>query len=311
MPSLSRFEPYDLILVDAMNMMARMDWMDLSHNGRPTGMLYGTMKWVYQSRKEMPSAKIIFLWEGDNSWRKEKYPHYKGNRRRNRDAGETARFFDRVEEVKQALRYAGVWQVSHTRSEADDLAGYFVDTRPEQHILMVSKDRDWWQFVRERVDVQYGNRVLTLEDVQKELKFDPWKLPLYKSLRGDPSDNIPAIPRFPTKLAEFAVAKADSYDSLLEVIRSKESAWAAKLEAHKWQFDQNYELVCYNDDLIREIELDIVEPEPDLLKLSNILIRQGMDSMSALMEELFDEGNVVRDGIDGGDGPDRDAQAHG
>lgn len=289
MPSLSDYSPYDLVLVDSMNMAGRMDWIDLSFGGHSTGMLYGFAKFILDTKTRWPGARIVFLWEGANQWRRRKYSFYKSNRK---SKGDPEAFFSRVNTVRSFLRHLPVEQATLEGFEADDLAAWFVNEEPGR-VLLVSKDQDWWQFVtRDGVDVQYGNRVKDRSTIQSELGFPPENMGLYKAMKGDQSDNIPGVARFPTKLAvEIANAGYPApewglFDYAVEYCRSSgNDNWANKLLKERDVFDGNIELTGVNLDLIDPSKIEWVHGRPDETAVINALLRNGMENLATQYQE--------------------------
>jgi len=286
MPSLSDHSPYSLILVDSMNMAGRMDWIDLSFDGHRTGMLYGFAKFVLETKVKWPGARIIFLWEGSNQWRRRKYPFYKAKRNRGGDPGA---FFSRVNAVRKFLTHLPVDQATVEGFEADDLAGWFVNSEPGR-ILLVSKDQDWWQFVtRDNVEVQYANQLKTRKDITADLGYAPETMGVYKALKGDASDNIPGVERFPSKLARMiAVHTARNGGGPQEVVDAA-VAYCEETGNHNWarRLDNSLDVVTANMELtvcdpshIDPSDIEWVEGRPDETAAINALLRNGMENLS-------------------------------
>lgn len=217
---------------------------DMSSDGVKTGMLYGVVRFFIEYRKRYRFAEIKFLWEGWDSWRKENYPYYKSTRRM-RKTGDDTDFIDSLNDVKTALPLMGVTQESWYQLEADDLAAYYVFNRAEEdYILLVTTDQDWYGLSGPSVDILYRNRLLTYSDVEEELGYPGHKIGLYKSIKGDKSDDIPSIPRFPTKLAKRIARELDDISEVVDALREwGESKWADKVEAFYDQLEDNVRLV--------------------------------------------------------------------
>jgi DNA polymerase I len=236
---------YSVILVDSMNLLSRQfhGMSSLSYNGVPTGMLYGTMRFVMQMRYSHPRAKLIFLWEGGDSARKKVFPLYKANRMgRLMDKTE---FHRSLEMTAGALNFMGIEQMRHEGLEADDLADYMT-RNGEGPFLLVSHDWDWWQFSSPKTDILYKGKIMTAEDLELQLRFPPERFYIYKALCGDSSDGIPGVYRFPTKVAEALARTCKSGDDLIpEMMKIGQSRLAEKIKGQLEVVERNLEVLNF------------------------------------------------------------------
>lgn len=278
---------FSQVLVDGMNLAARMDYMDLSSDGKKTGMLYGTFRQILSLKKKHPGCTIRFLWEGGKSWRQEKYPFYKANRAKRRIEEDSRRFFERVEELQRYLPLAGVYQYRLPGFEGDDLAAYFTIAYKDQNTLLVSKDQDWWQLMRfDGVRVLYSKSILGPFEAEKELGFPVEKLVLYKTLTGDRSDGIQGISRFPHKIAAEMVCDCDHVDEFVGWLDSHgHSNWARKVEKHGWLLRQNEDLLLLDGRGVDARQIEFTDGEWDDIGLSNLFHRFSMDSLVSMLDE--------------------------
>jgi DNA polymerase-1 len=107
--------------------------------------------------------------------------------------------------------------------EADDLLGTLARQAEEQGIetLILTGDMDTLQLVDACVRVMVAKRgisdvtVYDREAVRARYGVEPWQLPDFKGLVGDPSDNIPGVPGIGEKTASRLIA---TYGSLEEVL---------------------------------------------------------------------------------------------
>lgn len=228
MKSLSDLLSYREVYIDGMNLAARSfhGMKSLSYKGKPTGMLYGVVRLVLDYVG--PNRKVVFLWEGRGSIRKQRDKDYKSKRipLGDRDDG----FLDSLATVKAILPALGVDQVRCDGLEADDLAYYYANVG-NHPILLVSNDSDWLAFASgsPRVDILSGSLTLTEKMVREKEGLCGLKLAELKILKGDSSDNVSGIPRLPTKLAQRMVleSEGDFYTFLKSIGEHK---WAKVLE---------------------------------------------------------------------------------
>ena len=292
MKSLSDFKPYEVMYVDAMNLMARSYYgMDeLEYHGRKTGMFYGVARLFLDWRQKAPGIEIVMLWEGKDSWRKAKYPIYKAYRGGERTPEETKEFFGCVDRVKYALPAMGIKQAWCDTYEADDVVANLavVETRKA---LFSSGDWDWWELA-DYGDILYQHKdILTLEDMRTrfEKKFNAPMVPidrlwLFKVLTGDPSDNVSGVPRFLKKVASrlcnLGKMGHDSiiYDAITSgLVRLGEQKWADKVAANKWVIDRNIELLRSSAIPLENIVW--IEGEYSETEFGDILLKSGMENL--------------------------------
>ena len=132
---------------------------------------------------------VIWVWDGMNcnARRREVWPEYKrGRKELPEDIGRSLELF------REILSYTkNVVQIQVNGYEADDVIATLtrsVTKSDHDEVLIVSTDKDFFQLVGPRV----------------RLDREPWKIPpqdvrLYKTLVGDPSDNIPGLKGFGEK----------------------------------------------------------------------------------------------------------------
>ena len=197
---------YSAIYVDAMNLCVRSfhGMPQFQHKGEPTGMYMGVCRLFMKYRRENPKAKIVFLWEGADSWREKAYHFYKAKRREKKTPNRN--FSECLEYVqKDILPVMGVEQHSCYGLEADDLAAYYTrDTT--NRILIVSMDHDWFALAKDSmVEVLYKSEIMTESKIRDKLGYAGKQIYNYKILKGDPSDEVKGIRQFHTELAKRLV----------------------------------------------------------------------------------------------------------
>jgi len=293
MKSLSGFHPYSVIYVDGMNLMSRSYYgmRDLFYQGHKTGMMYGICRFALDWQQRIPNVDIVVLWEGRNSWRKAKHPIYKGNRAGMKTPEETTEFFDCVDRVKYALPTMGVRQAWADTYEADDVVDTLAKSSPEgTKALYSSGDWDWWGLA-DYGDILYQhNEVLTKERMRAmfEKKFGAKMIPLdklwlFKVLTGDPSDNVPGVPRFPKKIASELCHLTGITETNLESMepalrRMNAFTWADKVAGCR-------ELIVRNSELLRPSKVPVdsivwVDAQYSMDGFKDVLLKSGMESMS-------------------------------
>ena len=123
--------------------------------------------------------------------------------------------------------------------EADDVIGTLANEAKKRgidQVIIVTGDRDILQLVRdEKVLVYMPTKGLSEaklygeKEVNERMGVAPKKIPDFKALAGDPSDNYPGVPGVGPKTAASLLAQFGSLDGIYKNIKKVSSA--AKLEA--------------------------------------------------------------------------------
>jgi 5'-3' exonuclease, N-terminal resolvase-like domain len=301
--NLGDIEPYGVLYIDGMNLLSRSyhGMKGLEYHGRPTGMLFGLMRMFITWRHRYPSMEVVLLWEGEDSWRRKKYPIYKAQRDSSKTAEENRRFFDSLEKVKDILPVTGITQAKCPGFEADDLA-FFLAKKESRKSAYSSGDWDWWGLA------DYGDVVYQHRDILDYSKMESMfvnkynsdffpvsRLNLFKVLCGDPSDNISGVPRFPRKLASalcnlsFRELPLNEYSVFYiedALVKMNELKWAEKINANGWIIKRNAELILPGKILEASIEWESSQFNFD--GMEDVLINNGMSG-------LFDRLSVIKE----------------
>lgn len=290
MKSLADYRPYDVIFVDAMNLLIRSyhGMKSLEYRGRKTGMLFGVVRLVIDWRNTNPDIDIVMLWEGRASWRKNEHPIYKAHRPSGRDADDSKEFFDDLERVKYSLPTMGISQMWCDSYEADDVAFTLapLEYRKGRRVLLSSGDWDWWELC-DYGDILYQHKdVMMRADLEAmfEKKFGvpsvpPGRMWLFKVLTGDPSDNVSGIPRFPKRLASQLCNMdwVDEGNILHGLISMGEKRWAERVSDNAWILKRNIELL--RSSTVPEDDITLVASAYDYDGFDRLLEENGMEAM--------------------------------
>jgi 5'-3' exonuclease len=141
-------------------------------------------------------GEIIIACDDKNYWRKQVFPYYKANRKKNRDASEIdwTHVFECFNKVKQEIKDNFPYRVIQVDSaEADDVIATLVnehgtDLNGPVKILILSGDKDFIQLHT------YGN-VKQYDPVRKKWisHNDPKKFLFEQILKGDTGDGVPNV----------------------------------------------------------------------------------------------------------------------
>jgi len=199
-------------------------------DGVHVGAVYGFAQTVLKLLEDHPptAAVVAFDLPGP-TFRHLKYPAYKGTRPPT--PPDLISQFALVREFVDACRLESAELEGY---EADDVIGTLAVRGAEagMKVLIISIDRDCLQLVNEDVHMLAPSRgnvdeiLYDPEKVQESYGYPPERVPDAKALIGDPSDNIPGVPKIGKKTAAKLLAQHGSLEEILshpEDVRAKTS----------------------------------------------------------------------------------------
>jgi DNA polymerase-1 len=184
--------------------------------------------------------------------------------------------------------------------EADDVIGTLA-SRAEtagDRVLIVTGDLDELQLVSDKVSVMVTRRGITdtkvydVAAVQERYGFAPERLPDFRALKGDTTDNIPGVPGIGEKTAAELVKR---FGTLEQVLAHAEEVTPARvataLEAHADLARQAYQLSIIVRDLPMGLDRkELAVKPPDRGKLLGLFRRLDFRSLAARLEASVPEG---------------------
>ncbi len=133
---------------------------------------------------------MVICCDDKDNWRKEVFPEYKANRRKNRENDPTdwKTLFELLHEMREELTKYFPYKVMHVDSaEADDIIGVLVDHCEENPTLILSSDKDF-------IQLQKYQGVRQWSPLQKKfIVGDPVESLYDKTISGDTGDGVPNI----------------------------------------------------------------------------------------------------------------------
>ena len=233
--------------------------------GRPTGVILGVMKGLGALRKRYPEARIYMTWDGSNQRRKSVFPEYKANRKTSNGKAEDSTF-DQLDFLRTLLPLFGVLQAWNPEEEADDVIAALVrGPLAGQHNLIFSTDRDLLQLVSDTTMMltpRVGSRREVFYDlaaVEKVFGVPPKTLVQLRAFYGDPSDNIPGVPRVPKKVLRKLVQAYGSVDGVYKSsLTGLTKGQYDRLRVSEPQVRINVGLMCLED-----VDVSVIDPDVD------------------------------------------------
>ena len=145
---------------------------------------------MFRNKFTKDYGEMVICCDDKNNWRKEVFPEYKANRRKNRenDITDWKTLFELLHEMREDLNKYFPYKVMHIDSaEADDIIGVLVDHCEENPILILSSDKDF-------IQLQKFDKVKQWSPLQKKfIVGDPAESLYDKTIRGDTGDGVPNI----------------------------------------------------------------------------------------------------------------------
>ena len=186
--------------------------------GQHTNAVYGFLSMLANIiGEEKPDHIAVAFDVGRKTFRTEKFPEYKAQRE-----AAPEEFRGQVDLIREVLDTLGITTLSVENYEADDILGTIATQADDYETYIVTGDRDYLQLVDAHTTVLYPIKgVSTMrrfdpEMVEEKYGLTPQQYPDFAALRGDPSDNLPSIPKVGEKTATKWITKYGNLHELLE-----------------------------------------------------------------------------------------------
>ena len=148
---------------------------------------------MFRNKFTKDYGEMVICCDDKNNWRKEVFPEYKANRRKNRenDITDWKTLFELLHEMREDLNKYFPYKVMYIDSaEADDIIGVLVEERQGMECsptLILSSDKDF-------IQLQKFDKVKQWSPLQKKfIVGDPAESLYDKTIRGDTGDGVPNI----------------------------------------------------------------------------------------------------------------------
>lgn len=176
---------------------------------------------LYYSTQEFHSSdsQIYVVWDrkiakNSTNWRKELNPLYKAQRDDISISPQKQAVHDLSGHLKKILTAMGIYSVYPLTSEGDDIMYYLRNTL-EGDTVLVSADQDFYQCVSDDCIVYNPQKriTLTVDNFEEHVPVSIENYVMYKSIKGDPSDNLKGLYMYGEKKAKKLVENWET-DSL-------------------------------------------------------------------------------------------------
>jgi DNA polymerase-1 len=198
----------------------------LSSNNQPTNAVYGFFSILFKVINELsPDYLVVALDRPEPTFRHKLSVDYKAQRIKQPDE-----LYSQIPIIKELLTAIGVPILEVVGYEADDIIGTVVNQVPDNVFsYIITGDKDSFQLVNDRVNVYWLKQglqktvILDRDGVIESIGLEPKQVVDYKSLRGDPSDNIAGVPGIGDKTATELLKTFGSLDRLQAALAAGEN----------------------------------------------------------------------------------------
>lgn len=234
----------------------------VSSTGQHTNAIYGFASMLINLiRDEKPTHIAAAFDVSRKTFRTEKFPEYKANRKSTPDE-----FRSQISYIYELLNAFRIPAYEMDGFEADDLIATIVSKiGKDSETLICTGDRDSFQLVTDSVTVLYPKKGvtdlarMTPAAVKEKYGLTPEQYPDFAALRGDPSDNLPSIPGVGEKTAAKWVIEYKSLENLLSHVDEITGKAGDSLRASLKNVRLNRELTQLRNDVPLEVDLSAMK----------------------------------------------------
>jgi DNA polymerase-1 len=224
-------------------------------SGVYTNAVYGFIRVLLKIIKDQKPTYLAIAWDvSRDTFRREIYPDYKGNR------GETLEPLSmQFALCQEVLEKMGVKQFMDSRYEADDFSGSLCQKfEQEVPVRILTKDNDYLQLITEQTNLwllhstakkteelyeKYGlnQKQMNAPDrtflfnpdlMVQEFGVEPDSIPSLKGIQGDSSDNIKGVPGVGEASAVALIKEYKTVEQLYDAIRDLDEEGKKKISEY-------------------------------------------------------------------------------
>jgi len=171
----------------------------LSYAEQKVGIIFGFLRQILSLSKQFETNKFLFCWDSAKNYRKDIYPIYKENRRKDQTQEEQQLYkiaFKQFHELRMKVlpKFGFKNNFIQTGMEADDLIATITQNYKEE-IVIVSADQDLYQLLKPTVSMYStkGKKLTTRKSFIKKYDITPKEWITVKQVAGCNTDNVKGI----------------------------------------------------------------------------------------------------------------------
>ena len=247
--------------------------------GQATNAIYGFLSMLATLlHDEHPTHVAVAFDVGRTTFRTEMFPDYKAQR------DETPpEFISQIPILKNLLATLGITTIEKPNYEADDIIATLATTAQPLgfETLIVTGDRDSLQLVNNTTTVLYpmkGVSVMhrfTPQAVQDKYGLTPQQYPDFAALRGDPSDNLPSVPKVGEKTATKWIVQHGNLTNLLNNADTIKGVVGTNLRERIDQVKLNRQLT----EMVKNLDLTHTPPELKLQPVNTETLTEDFNNL--------------------------------
>ncbi|MGB9856565.1 MAG: DNA polymerase I [Dictyoglomaceae bacterium] len=278
-----------ILLIDASSIIYRVYYALPSlktKSGEITNALYGFIRIFLNAIDEFKPDYLISAFDlPQPTFRHRIYKEYKAQRP---TMGDDLR--RQIPWIREFLKIVNIPILEEPGLEADDLIATVVYQNKDKKIYILSGDLDLLQLVCDNCFLIHPQRGITefivydVEKVKERFGVPPSKIPLFKVLVGDNSDNIPGIPGIGPKKAVKILEKISSLETLKIKLKDFDEDIKKSIEENWDILERNIKLVTLQV-LPRKISLKPFNKED--LKKEELLRFLERFEMKSVIVKIF------------------------
>jgi len=227
-------------------------------SGEYTNAIYGFLKMFIEIvKREKPYYIAVAFDRAAPTFRHQEYKEYKAHR-----SAPPEELYPQLPRLKEALEVFNVPIFELDGYEADDIIGtiaHKAEKEPDIHTLILTGDRDTLQLVSQKTHV-----VAPLKGVSEVIEYTPatvkektglWPEQIidYKSLKGDPSDNIKGVDGIGEKTAVELLQKYHDLENIYNHLDELPAGQRKKLEENKTSAELSKRLAT----IVKDVPIDV------------------------------------------------------
>lgn len=215
----------NILILDAYNLMYRARYSGMNKGEYST--VFNFFRGLRPLIEKASADRVFFVLEGVPKKRLELSPDYKGQRKYNNNDN----FYEQKKLIISIIeKYFPITIAKHEDYECDDIIGYLANkfNKDENKVTIISSDTDFIQCIKENISLYNPVR-------KKYIDAPEYDYILWKSLKGDDSDNIAGFTGIGDKKAQKMCFNKD----LLENFLLK--------EGHREKLNKNIEMITLHD----------------------------------------------------------------
>lgn len=253
-------------------------------NGELTNALYGFIRILLKAVEDFnPDLVGVAFDRPEPTFRHVIYKEYKAKRPPMKDDLKA-----QIPWIREFLRLNDIPLLEEPGYEADDIIATIVNKYKDDLKYILSGDLDLLQLVSDKtflIHPQKGITEFTIYDpkaVKDRFGVEPYKIPLYKVLVGDESDNIPGVNGIGPKKASKILEKISSVDEFKSKIKVLDSDLRELIEKNWNIIERNLELVT-----LKNIDKDLILKPFKIKRDEKVIDFLKRYELRSILQKLF------------------------